>query len=125
MRTPTKRIIVSVSPAEYEVIEQESERMGMLPSTYCKYMILEKIFPESQKEFTELMSEMQESLDRIPNNTTFTILSLFEPKRWRDLSFSHKKSLSFTLRNYIDDHPDQFEVTEETMADKTRIYRKK
>jgi len=125
LKRPNKRVIITLNEGEYHYIEEQSKRMGLPPSTYCKYLLLREILPQEDQVFVELMNEMNKSLDEWPSGRTFIISSLFEPVHWAEMSATNKKSLSQTLKRLVQDNPDLYEKTNKTMPDKTCIYKKK
>lgn len=121
----SKRIVVTLSQDEYDLVEKESRREGFRVSAFAKYRLLQGILPQKTNQLSSLFVEMQNSLDSLKSGQTFIVSSLFEPSVWRSLVRGEKNSLAQRLKDIVNSNPNKYIRTKQQMPDKTRIYLKK
>lgn len=119
-----QKILITLSEAEFECVEKEAKKIGMLPSTYAKYKVLDGILPKASYTLSQLTGMMHSKLNSLKKDETFIVSTLVPPDVWRELTTSDKRSLSSNLSNYVKMNTDTFLKTNDRMPDKTIIYKK-
>jgi len=118
------KILITFSNEEFNCVEKEAKKIGMLPSTYAKYKVLDGILPKASYTLSQLTDLMQSKLNSLKKDETFIVSTLVPPDVWRTLTTGDKRTLCFNLSNYVKNNSEFFIKTDEKMPDKTIIYKK-
>lgn len=123
-----RRLVLTLTPDEMELLLAESDKVGLPASTYSKQIIMKALKGDKQLDLKELQRIMIKNIMKIEHNQKFIISQLFfenEVDLWDQLSRSTKLSLSKILSRFEKENKDIIEKTNEKTPSKTGIYIKK
>lgn len=121
------RIYSNYSQNDYDLILDESKKLGFTPSSFQNYCVMLYVMQNTNNRrgttnVALLITKMLNALNSIAKNETFIVSSLL-PDEWPNLSRSDKMTLAKALSNHVSNNPSKYAV-DSKIAGKTKVYKK-
>ncbi len=121
------RIYSNYNQNDYDLILEESKKLGFTPSSFQNYCVMLYIMQNTNNRkgttsIATLTINMLNALNSRSSGETFIVSSLI-PNEWPDLSRSDKMRIAKALASHVRNNPSTFSI--DSMADgKITIYKK-
>lgn len=124
------RIYSNYNQNDYDLICEESQKLGFTPSSFQNYCVMLYIMQNTNNRkgatnIAALTTKMLNTLNSLPTGKekTFIVSSLISTE-WPDLSRSEKMTLAKALANHVRNNPSSYSIDSMTVG-KTTVYKKK